>query len=244
MELHNIVEDIVVSNVTDIFNAIEEQGNPKKYCLCWQCRMDTACYVLNRTLPQYIVSNRGASRVDLNPIKTQQTAAEITSLIYEGMKKVSHNQRPNADHSSSSSYTSAYKDKLVYQIPTITGRLFNGSNFSPISDVNVHLLYNGKPAEMKDSNWQNPFNLVSHTNGIFTFWPAPIPAEKIDEHATFEFTIQIDDKEYDTLNHVFRIPVASEILTIDSFSLKRSFKLPDLYMFTPGANEKNLYIND
>ena len=244
MELHNIVEDIVISDVTDIFNTIEEQGNPKKYCICWQCRLDTACYVLNRSSPQYIVSNRGASRVDINPIKTQQTAAEITSLIYEGLKKVNHNQRPNADHSSSSSHISEYKDKPVFQFPTITGRLFDGTNFSPISDVNVQLLYNGKAAEMKDNNWQNPLNLVSHTNGTFTFWPAPIPAKKIDEHASFEFTIQIETKEYDTLNHIFRVPVISEILTKDSFSLMRSFKLPDLFMFPPGANEKNLYIND
>ena len=244
MELHNTVEDIVISQINDIFNTIKEQDKPDKPCLCWQCRMDTACYVLNRTLPLYIVSNRGASRVDINPIKTQQVSAEITSLIYEGIKKVNHNQRPNADHNFSDSHVNAYKDKPVFQIPTITGRLFNGTNFAPVSDINVFLLHNGKPAEMKDTNWQNPFNLVSHTNGIFTFWPAPFPAKKTDEHASFEFTICIEANEYDTLNHVFRIPVVSEILTKDSFSLNRSFKLPDLFMFPPGANEKNLYIND
>lgn len=243
MELHNINEDIVISRVADILDTIENGENPEKICTCEQCRIDTACYVLNRTIPHYIISNRGAARVHHENIEYQQQVADITALIYEGIKRVSHNLRPNFNHNVSHKIGDSYSDKPVYNIPTITGRLFDSSNFAPFSGARIELFLNGVPVAMKDGNWQNPLLLESHTEGTFSFWPVPITAENVREHTTFTFTIQVEAPDYETLNHVFNIPVISEFWTNKSFTLERTFKLPDLFMFPPGDAEKNGFVD-
>ena len=243
MELHNIIEDMVITRVTNVFDTIENGANPDKLCTCSQCRMDTACYVLNRTTPFYVVSSRGAARAQQVTLERQQKEADITTLIYEGLRRVNHNQRPNFIHDSSNiGYIPT--NKPVFNIPTITGRLFNGNNFEPVSGVTLELLYNGTLAAMKDANWQNPLHLVSHTEGTFSFWPVPMLAQNADEHAIFEFTLKVKSEEHETLVHVFKVAVTSEIQTSNSFTLERTFKLPDLYLFPPGEEEKNRYLSD
>jgi competence protein ComFB len=242
MELHNSVEDTIIGRVKDIFDSLEKKENAENLCTCDQCRMDTACYVLNRTKPHYIVSNRGVARSQQETIERQQRDADITALIWEGIKRVNHNQRPNVSHSLHSSPAAAGANNPVFNIPTIVGRLFNGGNFAPLADVKVELLRNGELVVMKDTNWQNPCNLVSNTEGTFTFWPSPIPASALDEHKSFEYSVRVESPELETLHHFFKIPVISEPQTAASFSLGRTFKLPDLYMFPPGEAEKNGYL--
>jgi competence protein ComFB len=246
MELHNIIEDIVISRVMDVFDTIEKRDSPEKHCSCEQCRLDTACYVLNRTIPFYIVSSRGAARAHQVTFERQQKEADITTLIYEGLKRVNHNQRPNFSHDSSASTENISSDKPVFNIPTITGRLFNGNNFAPISEVKMELYYNGALVAMKDRNWQNPLQLVSHTEGTFSFWPVPVLAEKPGEHAIFEYTLKVEGyaEEYEPFIHVLKIPVISEMQFTKPFALDRTFKLPDLYMFPPGEDEKNRFLDD
>lgn len=243
MELHNTVEDLIIARVDEIFADIMKERNPKKLCLCNQCRMDTICYVLNRTPPHYIVSHRGVARVQWETIERQQQVADITTLIYEGIKKVNHNQRPNFPHTAKENEIGQEKNLPVFNIPTIIGRLFNGNNFAPLSDVYVELRRNGKLVVMKDENWQNPCNIVPHTEGTFSFWPAVVAAEQVDDHEIFEYSLQVSAPEFEPLIHCFKIPVASEIQTAKSFTLERTFKLPDLYMFPPGEAMQNGYLD-
>jgi competence protein ComFB len=240
MELHNTAEDVIIRRVGDIFKTLEEEGNPEDFCTCDQCRMDTSCYVLNRVEPHYIVSNRGVARVEQETLERQQRDADITSLIWEGLKRVNHNQRSTASHKSHKS-GEAVSHNPVFNIPTIVGRLFNGNNFSPLADIKIELLRNGELVSMKDSNWQNPYNLVSNTGGTFTFWPGPVPAQAPDERKSFEYSIRVESADFETLHHFFKIPVISEVETSSSFNLGRTFKLPDLYMFPPGEAEQNGY---
>jgi competence protein ComFB len=237
MELHNTVEDIVISRVTEILNSIENGGNPEHLCTCDQCRIDTVCFVLNRAKPHYIVSNRGVARADWETIQKQQEEVDIVSLIYEGIRRVNHNLRPNASHRAKSGDKAVEGQQPVYNIPTIVGRIFNGLNFAPISDVKVELYHNGELVAMKDSNWQNPYSMVSNTEGTFTFWPSPVPTEQPNEHKVFEFTVKIESPDYETLNHFFKIPVISDTQSALAYSIERTVKLPDLYMFPPGGDE-------
>ena len=239
MVLHNTMEDLVIPKVNAIFNSMEKDGS--NHCTCSQCRMDTACYVLNRVAPYYLVSNRGAARIQQETIERQQKDTDITVLIYEGLKRINHNQRPNFEHKPVQDNGEINTGKPVYNIPSITGRLLNGGDFAPVSGVFIELLFNGVKVTMKDGNWQNPLNLVTNTEGIFSFWPVPVPAEKIGETSSFEYSIHVESDEYETLNHIFNIPVTSEIQTTQSFSLVRTFKLPDLYLFPPGE-EQDRYI--
>ncbi|MDR0644989.1 MAG: late competence development ComFB family protein [Treponema sp.] len=235
MELHNTNEDIVVSEVTNIFDSLEKNGNPENICTCAQCRLDTACYVLNRIKPHYIVSNRGVVRVGQESLERQQQKIDIITIIHEGIKQINKNRRV----SSHGFYvdSSLNMNRPVFNIPTIVGRLFNGVNFMPMEDIKVELRRNEDIVTMIDSNWQNPYQLLSHCEGTFTFWPAPIQAESFDIRRNFEFSVRIKALDFEELNHFFRIPVTSEIRNISAYSRDRTFKLPDLYIFPPGKDD-------
>jgi len=234
------MEDIVISKVNTLLNNIETDGNKDKLCTCSQCRIDTACYVLNRVTPFYLVSNRGAARIHQESIERQQKDADITVLIYEGIKRVNHNQRPNFSHDPAVKVSEVKAGKPYFNIPAISGRLLNGSNFAPVSGVFIELLFNGVPVTMKDGNWQNPLNLVTNTEGVFSFWPIPVQAEAADETRSFEYSIRVEAQGYEILNHFFKINVTSDLQTSLSFSLVKTFKIPDLYLFPPGGEEQNL----
>jgi competence protein ComFB len=235
MEIHNTTEDIVLTELKEICDFFEKQGNPN-ICTCDQCRLDAACYVLNRSTPHYIVSNRGVARVERETIERQQKNADITALIHEAIKRVSHNQRPLSVALNNEPHKVA-TGVPVFNIPTIVGRLFHGLNFAPMAGVTVELYREGKLVPMKDRNWQNPYTLVYNTEGTFTFWPEPVQAESINIRAIFEYSIKIETPGLESLIHFFKIPVISELQTTGSFSMERTFKLPDLYMFPPEEEE-------
>jgi len=239
LTFHNIVEDKVIARVDEIFKTLEEGNYKDKYCICDQCRIDTICYALNRLRPQYIVSHRGASRVNWEGSERQQQVADITTVIYDGLKQVNHNQRPNFSHKPKESEETDDQTQPVFNVPTIMGRLFSGENFAPISEAVVKLLWNNELIAMKDGNWQNPYQLVPNAEGAFSFWPAAAVASKADNHKIFEFMLQVTAPGFETLEHFFKIPVVSEIHAETSFTLERTFKLPDLYLFLPGEAEKN-----
>lgn len=234
--VHNVMEDCVISQVDELLNSLViEQPD---LCVCQYCRLDTVCYVLNRVPPRYLVSSRGVARTETDSLEYQQQHADITALIYEGIRRVNHNRRPNFAHSLESSAEAAPAlNRPVFNIPAIVGRLFNGQNFSPISDVAVQLYRNGELVSMKDVNWQNPYHLVPNTLGTFTFWPRPIIAEIENMRTVFEFSVTVEAPGFEPLHHVFNISVISEFQHAGSFTLGRTFKLPDLYMFPPEGDE-------
>ena len=235
----NTVKSKVVSEVNEIFDRLQQGKNPNNYCTCNQCRLDVACYVLNRTPPHYIVSHRGATRAQIDGFERQQHAADISTLVQEGLKKINENLRPHSHQKENEAAVHIDSSLPVFIVPTILGRIFNGNNFEPLSDVNAELLYDGELVKMKDGNWRNPLNIVSIVEGNFSFWPAPVKASGLDIEETFHYTIRVTAKDFEPLTHFFKIPVKSEILSADSSALDRKFKLPDLHMFPPGEAEKN-----
>jgi competence protein ComFB len=236
MTIHNNTEDLVIAVVNNICDTLEkEAGKTTDICTCDQCRLDAVCYVLNRVAPNYIVSNRGAARTGQETLEWQQKKADITALAYEGILRVSHNLRPS--HKSITG-TAAAAGKFVYNIPVIMGRLFNGLNFAPMADVEIDLYSDNELAVMKDQNWQNPYKLVANTQGMYTFWPTPIKAKALDETHTFEFSLRIEAEGLETLCHFFKIPVLSEIQSALPFSMERTYKIADLFMFPPSDDEE------
>jgi len=237
MDFNNINEDLVVSAVQTIFDEIDKTGNPDNYCLCYQCRIDTICFVLNRIEPHYIVSNRGYARLDPNSIKRQQQEADITSLIYKGLRLVNHNMRPTASHDGTAGVSPGKGNLPLFDIPTIAGRIFNGISFEPISDVEVSLYCDGELVSMRNNNWQNPYYMVPSTPGAFSFWPTPIIADAPDINKEFKFSIRVKSADYEPLSHFFSVTIISKFHTSHSYALNRRYKLPDLYLFPPGGDE-------
>ncbi|MCL2243832.1 MAG: late competence development ComFB family protein [Treponema sp.] len=238
MDIHNTSEDIVVNAVQSIFEEIQSSGNSDDLCLCYQCRIDTICYALNRIAPHYIVSNRGLTRIEQTGITHQQAEADVTSLVYRGLRLVNHNMRPTAPHDGSTAASSKH-NLPVFDIPTISGRIFNGESFEPVVDIDVELTLDSDIVSMRNSNWQNPYRMVTSTPGAFSFWPAPITAYAPEAIQVFKFAIKVNSPDYEPLQHFFEISSTSRYHTPHSYALNRTFKLPDLYLFPPGEAEIN-----
>lgn len=238
MEIHNSTEDIVLRTVNEIFDEIERGGKADRPCTCYQCRLDTACYALNRTSPRYVVSSRGAVRAESETMVRQQEDADVVSLIHEGLQKIAKSRRPHFEHDAAVREAPTMVEGPAFNIPTIIGRIFNGANFEPMSDIEVTLLCAGKKATMIDPNWQNPYKLVANTAGTFSFWPTSEAAEAPSIARKFEFAVVASGNGFEELRHFFEIEVFSEPKAAGSFSMQRTFKLPDLYLFPPGDDEE------
>ncbi|MDR0444545.1 MAG: late competence development ComFB family protein [Treponema sp.] len=238
MDIHNINEEVVFSSVQNIFDEIQNGGNQDGFCLCYQCRMDTICYTLNRIEPHYITSNRGLTRVEQLGTSRQQIEADITTLVYKGLRLVNHNRRPTSSHDSSN--TPHHKvTHPVYDIPTIAGRLFDGISFEPVVGIDLALYCNGELVPMRNPNWQNPYTMVASTPGAFSFWPAPVIGDAPDATQIFKYSLRVNSPDYEPFNHFFNITSVSKFHTPQSYALNRTFKLPDLYIFPPGEAEQN-----
>jgi competence protein ComFB len=234
MKFHNTNEDVVISKVNEIFEFIQKQGNPEHFCFSEQCRLDTICYVLNRVEPHYIVSSRGVASFGLDTTERQQLTIDIATLVYDALKRVTQNERSLPR---SMLVESPVKDSPVFNIPTILGKLLNGVNFEPMVDVLLELRFNGKLTPMIDERWQNPYKLVSQNPGVFSFWPSPIPTEALGIRQLFKFTISAKREGFETVYHFFEAEVVSEARQYNAFSMDRSIKLADLYMFPAGEED-------
>jgi competence protein ComFB len=239
MDIHNTNEDIVFDKVQAIFEEIEKSGNPDKFCMCEQCRVDVICYTLNRIEPYYIVSNRGLTRLEMTGVKRQQIEADVATLLYKGIRLVNHNLRPTASHDVKSTPEKPKINSPVFDIPTISGRIFDGISFEPVVNIEVALYSEGELVPARNSNWQNPYTIIPVTPGVFSFWPAPIITTEADVSRDFNYSIRINSTKYEILNHFFTITSVSRYLGPHSQTLNRSYKMPDLYLFPPGEAEQN-----
>ncbi len=235
MEIRNIMEDAVKAMVEELF---EHEAREKRlgFCTCDQCKVDVACYVLNRVKPEYIVSSRGLAYSEKEGLDKVQRQADIVSLVKEGWGKVSHAPRPTSDHVQGKPFDD---DRIgpVFNFPTIMGRVFDGRTFAPLGEGIVRLLADGEEVGMVDPNWQNPFVLAGATGGTFIFWPRPIEAAPDAGDRKFGFEIQVDVSGLEMLPHYFEIDIAPEKSARLDFSLQRVHKIPDLYLFPEGEGE-------
>lgn len=234
MKFHNANEDVVINKVDEIFESIQKQGNPEHFCFSEQCRLDTICYVLNRVEPHYIVSSRGVAHFGLETAERQQLKIDITALVYDAIKTVAQNKRSLP---SSASGASLAEDSPMFNIPTILGKLLNGVNFAPMVDVELELHLDGKLIPMIDERWQNPYKLIAPNQGIFSFWPSPIPTEARGVRQVFKFAVSAKREGFETVHHFFEMEAVSEAQRHSAFSMDRSVKLQDLYMFPVGEED-------
>ncbi len=237
MEIHNLMEDLVKSTVNELFDA-EEKGK-SSWCNCNQCRMDVACYVLNRMKPEYVLSGRGLVHSEQDYNEKLQRIADVVSLVREGWSKINATKRPHFEHSSKQNEL-PIPSGPVYNIPPIMGRLFHGLDFSPMQDVDVSLIdENGSLVAMMDPNWQNPCTLVKNTAGTFIFWPFPIKTKADTGERLFSFGIVIKKEGFDDLSRFIEFRLCAAERAQDQFSLEDVHHLPDLYLFPESKDEQD-----
>jgi competence protein ComFB len=229
MDIHNATEDIVLRKVHKTFD--EEEGSKKVgYCTCDQCRLDVACYVLNRTVAEYVVSSRGLAYIETDRAKEIQRDVDLMRLIYEGIKQVNTAKRPHFVHAGSHE-KSTPPHGPIFNYPTIMGRVFNGRNFEPIGGTSLTLLHGGELVRMVDPNWQNPCALVQSTAGRYAFWPASEPAESAAATKIVEFEIVGEASGFEKFRYTFSMTLNAESEPATVFSMQRTIKLADQFMF-------------
>jgi competence protein ComFB len=232
MKLHNQMEDVVKSEVDKICDSIDTYSLDGEICTCAQCRLDAACYVLNRVQAHYFVSNRGLAREEQNTQNNQQLAVDVTVLILNALKIVGHNRRNAGDHKKEEAAAPS-TEKAVFNIPAIVGRLLDGRNFEPLQGIAVELFSEGTLVPMKNGNWQNPCYLSPQAEGAYTFWPQSTATGEVGAHKIFDFLLKVEMPGLESLQRHLKVPVISESVRIESLSKERTFHVSDLYMFPP-----------
>ncbi len=230
MNVHNLMEEQVYSEVNDLFDAAKKNRSPWLTCTCNQCRLDTICYVLNRLPPKYIKSGRGLAYSQMEEsMDKAQLAADINRIALEGMKQVLATQRPHVADASS------MPEIPVFNFPTIVGRILDGLTFEPVRDVSVTLRMDGKPAEPIDTSWENPCKISAHTPGTYNFWVKPVKAEAENVNQVFSFSLSVNQDGFDAIEHFFELGLTSESYLRTAYSSEHSFFLPDLHLFPAGS---------
>ncbi len=236
MEISNLAEEAVLSEVDAMF-AEEDKSGKLGFCTCAQCRLDVACYVLNRIKPEYIVSSRGMAYSERDFMVTVQKRADILSLAREGWSLVAHRPRLTAEHGQKSRATALPRGP-AFNFPTVMGRVFNGLNFEPVAQGEVRLLVGGTEAPMADSNWQNPFVLSSGTAGTFIFWVCPMAADTEGEERGFTFEVRTSTPGLDPVSHYFELSLVADREASGDFGKHGVHKLPDILLF-PHTEEED-----
>ncbi|HAE21876.1 MAG TPA: competence protein ComFB [Spirochaetaceae bacterium] len=229
MDIRNLMEDYVKATVHELFDA-EQKGSTSSWCTCDQCRLDVACYVLNRLKPEYVISGRGVAYSEQDYQEKLQKTADVVSLVREAWAKINSSPRPYHSHGAKH-VEQQQASGPVYNLPPIMGRLFNGNNFEPIAAGTIELHSDEGLVAMIDANWQNPYPMVKNTAGTFIFWPAPVAAVSGGEKKRFSFTITASLGGFDALSHFLELELPADAEAVRSFSLAKVHKLPDLYVF-------------
>jgi competence protein ComFB len=221
------MEEIVRSTIEDLARD-ERAADTPRYCIQEECLIDAICYVLNRVAPRYVSSARGYAHILEDLTTDPQIAVDLVKLSHEAMQRVSSVRR---------SYYDDKRDDVergpVFNFPTITGRILDGTSFSPIGGIEVELVIDESHAEMFDARWTNPYVIDEHTKGTYLFWPKPRRCETAETARPFSCELRASGGRYEPLTHYFSIELTSGEYADEQIGLSREHRIPDLYLFTP-----------
>ncbi|AGT45001.1 Late competence development protein ComFB [Treponema pedis str. T A4] len=221
------MEDIVFNEVNKMFDEAEKNNEKWLTCSCMQCRLDTICYVLNRVKPRYIKSGRGLAHfLKFGGSEKNQIMADITALVIEGMHRVLSTRRPHEEI-----ITAKSENTPVFNFPTISGKILNGSNFKPMDNVTVTLKLDNDIVPQINILWDNPYTISDKTPGTFTFCPKSIPA--IEEGITkqFVFSITAEKEGFESSKISFNMELTSEGQEKSPLESSFFYDIKDLFLF-------------
>ena len=224
MEIHNLLEDEVIRLIDEICDSAPVA---REYCTQPECRLDAACFVLNRIAPRYVTSVRGHAHIEAEFGDNSQDTADIVALAHEALRRVTANRR---DYYDDVTETGPSIDGPCYVFPTIKGRLINGATFTPLAGVAVELLADGRRVEMIDNRWQNPYIVSERTPGTFLFRPAPVPAGSTGEKKAFEFGLRVEAPKFEPFHHYFSFELGASAQPSNSIRHASDFNLMDLFI--------------
>ncbi len=231
LNVHNIMEEQVISRVNQLYRQVKAKGTSWLTCDCENCRLDTINYVLNRIPPRYIVSGRGVAYNQGTLLKDSQLNADIDRICLDGMKLVSTAKRPYHKVATLMDNKEPGSKQPMFNFPTFIGNVFDCSTFEPITGANILLKLNGKAAFMMDSSWSNPCETYAASHGSFTYWVAPRAARVDKENREFTFIIEATMEGYSPVTYSFVVPLVSETLDKRELNSVYSLKIQDIFLF-------------
>ncbi len=226
MQIYNITKE----RVSELVNkAFESEDRPKDLCLCYQCRLDVMCHVLNRAKPVYVLSERGIAHLKDNYSASLQDLADLTMLVENGIQLVSKAKR---EHHLDPEKSEVIESEAYFNFPTITGVLLAGETFAPVA-ANVTLKIDGKLVEMKDSKWFNPMSINDVNNGYYLFWPKAIPSSQPGIYRKFVFQLDIESDDFENTTHFFDLEITSEKELNEEFQAHQTHTCSNILLFKP-----------
>jgi competence protein ComFB len=228
MEIHNLMEEIVLDKIDEIIKEYQNRKMGKDLPTAEKYKLDVACYVLNRIEPVYVVSGRGLAYLDADYIDQLQKNADLVTFIHQGIERVMNVQRPYYDKRRKKEKPEQQGN--FFNFPIIKGRIFNSLNFEPLSNVQIQLNYQGKCMKLIEDTWQNPYTIPEKTAGKFFFLPYPLGADRKEEKRTLELEIVATYKDFEDLYHYFSIELQADNKVINYFRVNKVYEIKDLYL--------------
>ena len=228
MEIHNLIEDVVIRFLDEV---LEEKDD---ICKCHQCKLDMACFALNKIRPMYVVSSRGIIHSEAEKRESNQKDIDVMSVVIEAVNVVSktrrHGETIKRDLPEQSNHD---KNGFYFNFPHIIGRVIDTESFMPASDLEIYLHYDTgtEPVKMMNSRWKNPVSIVEQMAGTFTFWPSSIKAEKKGIQKDFQLNIELKKEGYDTIRKYFEIRLISDNSVPDFTFNNNVFHLDDIFLY-------------
>lgn len=232
VNIHNMMEEHVVSRVNELYEQLKENGCAWLECDCENCRLDTITYVLNRITPKYVVGGRGITHNTAQIKSDSQLMADLDRIGLDGIRLVNSAKRPY--HKSAKLNASGDWETTIptYTFPTFLGTIYDGSTFEPLDNASVTLkMSDGKNATMMDASWSNPCKTFAKTSGTYSFWVAPEACLKENETREFSFTLDIEREGYTPISYSFSISLVSKAEDPHKLNSACSLKVQDLFMF-------------
>ena len=113
--LVNMMEETVLKKIDKLWETTDG-------CKCQKCKLDIAAYALNRLPPRYVHSLQGKLIHRFNA-STTQSDAEITSCVYQAVKKVEKNpNHPREESIYTRYYYKYFRTEYGYVTGSITGQ--------------------------------------------------------------------------------------------------------------------------
>lgn len=159
MAVINLMKDVVVNTLDEV---LKKEKNTN---LSAGNKDDILAYILNRVPPKYVTSERGLLHGVLDARYKIQDRVDILFLIYEAIHRIT-TRRESISHMNEPVSMGA-----PAILPHIVGQVLEESSFSIIPDIEVTLVFGSGPAEMVDSDWENPYGTTAATKGHYHFWP-------------------------------------------------------------------------
>lgn len=233
------MEDAVTKEVNTLYEQLKTEHITWLNCDCETCRLDTICYVLNRTQPKYSVSERGVLHNALD-MEDSQLKADITSLALEGIRIINSSKRAYHDVNLSKENPVTDENTRFYNFPIVIGTVYDGSSFEPLDNARIVLKIDGENAVMSDSTWSNPAKTYKSTKGSYSFWPKSVECSNKEETKIFKLIFEISAANYETSTYAVELPLVPEAQLKSSLENTYSLKIKDIFLFNPTSSDSSM----